>query len=144
MIAGVGLDLVEVSRMEKSLKNPRFIARVFGDSEQKLFLGNHRTERAAANFAAKEAFGKALGSGIAGFSLREVEVLRGEKGEPYLALHGRAKELAQLRGLRFFLSLTHTAEYAQAIVIAETDFRGGNGYDYLDGGTDEKRRTACQ
>lgn len=115
----VGIDLVEVERIQKSLENPRFLTRVFGLAEQALFCGapQRQWERAAANFAAKEAFAKALGTGIRGFSLTEVETLRRESGEPYLSLSGKAAELA--KGLRFSVSLTHVKEYAQAIVIAE-------------------------
>lgn len=113
----VGIDLVKISRMEKSLQNPRFRTRVFGLSEQKLFECPRGAERAAANFAAKEAFSKALGTGIRGFVLSEVEVLRNELGAPYLVLSGRAKQLAEESGLSFSVSLTHTGEYAEAIVI---------------------------
>ncbi len=115
---GVGIDLIEVARIKNSMENPRFIARIFGKEEQKLFTGAHAAERAAANYAAKEAFGKALGTGISGFSLCEVEVLRDERGAPYLSLSGKAAEIAGERSLRFLCSLTHTADYAQAIVIA--------------------------
>lgn len=114
----VGTDLVEISRIKQSLENPRFMTRVFGVSEQALFQCPRGAERAAANFAAKEAFGKALGTGIRGFSLREVETLRDASGAPYLLLSGRAREIAEQRGLRLSVSLTHTREYAQAVVIA--------------------------
>lgn len=114
----VGIDLIEVGRIKKSMENPRFTARVFSKEEQELFTGAHAFERAAANYAAKEAFGKALGTGIAGFSLYEVAVLRDALGAPYLSLSGKAAEIAAERGLRFLCSLTHTAEYAQAIVIS--------------------------
>ena len=113
----VGIDLIEVARIEKSLQNPRFLTRVFGDSEQLLIIGAHRAERAAANFAAKEAFGKALGTGVRGFTLREVETLRDGQGAPYLHLSGKAAQEARERNLRFCVSLTHAGGYAQAIVI---------------------------
>ena len=125
----VGIDLVEIRRIAKSMENPRFLTRVFGLSERELFCGRRGAERAAANFAAKEAFGKALGTGVRGFALAEVETLRDGQGAPYLKLSGRAAALAKARGLRFSVSLAHTKEYAQAIVIAcaadETDAKGG-------------------
>ena len=113
-----GIDLVEVGRVRKSLENPRFLERVYGPRERELLAcpEPHRSQRAAANFAAKEAFSKAMGTGICGFELSEVEVLRGSRGEPYLSLSGAAAELAA--GLELSVSLTHTSEYAQAIVIA--------------------------
>lgn len=134
----VGIDLVEISRIEKSIQNPRFRTRVFGPSEQKLLNSPRAAERAAANFAAKEAFSKALGTGICGFSLSEVEVLRNEQGAPYLALSGRAKVLAEEQGLSFAVSLTHTGEYAEAVVIGycrDEDIGRENHAD-LDNGTD--------
>lgn len=154
----VGIDLVEIERIRKSMKNPRFITRVFGNLEQRLFTGANAYGRAGASFAAKEAFAKAIGTGIRGFSLCEVEVLRNELGAPYLRLSGRARKIAQQRELQFSVSLTHTKRYAQAIVIAykNSDFKENAAsvssvfeqqgtentgkvrqYDYLDNRTDE-------
>lgn len=115
---GVGIDLIEVARIRESMENPRFVSRVFGKEEQKLFVGAHAAERAAANYAAKEAFSKALGTGIVGFSLYEVEVLRDARGAPYLQFSGKAAELVRERKLRFLCSLTHTTDHAEAIVIS--------------------------
>ncbi len=77
-----------------------------------------RPETIAANFAAKEAFAKALGTGVRGFSLGEVSVLRDRLGAPYFLLSGRAKQLAEERGLAFSVSLTHTDALAAAFVVA--------------------------
>lgn len=119
-----GIDLVEVARIQQSAeKNPRFVTRVFGDLEQELFQGASRYQRMAANFAAKEAFSKALGTGLRGFRLTEVQVLRDEWGAPFFQLNGAAAEKA--RGLCFSVSLTHTREYAQAFVLAEETEKGG-------------------
>lgn len=112
-----GIDLVEISRIQQSLKNPRFLTRVFSENEIRLFENSgHATQSFAANFAAKEAFSKSLGTGIRGFKLTEVEILRDEYGAPILQLYGQAKEKA--KGLLFTISLTHTEHYASAIVIA--------------------------
>lgn len=121
-----GIDLVETERMRMSIeKNAHFLMRFFGEEERKLFecgtrtsgrYSNHLIERISANFAAKEAFAKALGTGVRGFSLKEVQALRGENGEPYLYLTGEAKKRA--KGYTFALSLTHTREYAAAVVVA--------------------------
>ena len=72
----------------------------------------------AANWAAKEAFSKALGTGVRGFGLSEVSVLRNEAGAPYFLLTGNAHKLAEQRGLTFSLSLSHTDGLALAFVIA--------------------------
>ncbi len=117
MIAGIGIDLVEIAAIEKSISSQRFLTRFFGTSEQELFTGAHRVERIAAHFAAKEAFAKAMGTGFRDFALSEVEVLRDERGAPYFKLSGNAKALAQ--GKKLFVSLTHTKQSAQAIVVAE-------------------------
>lgn len=112
-----GIDLVEISRIQKSMENPRFLTRVFSEEELEYFQqkGAHKIESAAANFAAKEAFSKALGTGVRGFSLREVSVLRDKLGAPFLSLSKKAAQLAQ--GYEISLSLTHTAHYASAVVI---------------------------
>lgn len=118
---GIGIDLTEVARIKKSMENPRFLSRFFGKEERALFVGAHAAERAAAHFAAKEAFGKAMGIGIRGFSLAEVQVLRDERGAPYLSFSGSAAQIVKERGLSFFCSITHTAQYAQAIVVAQEE-----------------------
>ncbi len=118
----VGVDMVEIARIEKSLKQKGFFQRVFGTAEQDLLLqrgypDSHRAlETAAASFCAKEAFAKAIKTGIRGFSLSEVELLRDSSGAPYLSLSGRAKVLAE--GYTFSVSISHTREYAIATVLA--------------------------
>lgn len=114
-----GIDLVLIKRIEKSIEqNADFLMRFFGDEERKLFDIKNPFPRIAANFAAKEAFSKAMQTGIVGFSLNEVQALRGENGAPYLYLTGKAEELAKKSGYTFSLSLSHTDEYATAIVVA--------------------------
>lgn len=114
-----GIDLVEISRIRNSLRNPRFLTRVFSSDEQEFLLAKKdMAASAAANFAAKEAFSKALGTGVRRFELAEVSVLRDDLGAPYLKLEGKAKEIAQKQNLCFSVSLTHTKEYASAVVVA--------------------------
>lgn len=113
----IGIDMLEIDRIKKSAINPRFLSRVFGEQELDLYRGRGCPPSfLAANFCAKEAFSKALGTGIRGFELKEVQLLRGELGEPYLELSGKAKELAE--NLSFEVSVSHTRENAIAIVIA--------------------------
>ncbi len=120
-IAGIGVDLVRIARIQKSLAQPRFLERLYGERERELLTASARpAERAAANFAAKEAFGKALGTGLwREFSPCEVEALRDENGAPYFVLTGRAAALMDARGLTAHLSLTHEGEYAAAFVVLE-------------------------
>ncbi len=121
----VGVDLVEINRIEKSLKNPRFCKRVLGENEYlQLMMRGFPVQSVAASFCAKEAFSKAMGTGVRGFELNEVELLREENGRPYLKLSGFAERMAKERRLEFAVSVTHTKEYAQAVVVAEQ--RGQN------------------
>jgi holo-[acyl-carrier-protein] synthase len=116
----VGIDLVEINRIEKSIKNPRFCSRVLGKTEySQLEMRGFPVQSIAASFSAKEAFSKALGTGLRGFSMDEVELLRGVDGRPSLSLSGRALEIADSHNLRFSVSVTHTRLYAAAVVIGE-------------------------
>ena len=114
-----GIDLVEISRIEKAMENPRFLEKYFGKNElEELKQKNYKSESVAAAFAAKEAFSKVVKTGLSAFLLCEVELLHEQSGAPYLKLSGKAKELA--KGLNFTVSITHTKELAQAIVIGYT------------------------
>jgi holo-[acyl-carrier-protein] synthase len=120
----VGIDLVEINRIEKSNKNPRFCSRILGVTEySQLKMRGFPLQSVAASFCAKEAFSKALGTGLRGFSLDEVELLRGSDGKPSLSLSGRALKIAQVCKLRFSVSVTHTREYAAAVVIGQEEER---------------------
>ena len=122
MIFGIGTDLCDAGRMEKSLTRQSFVNHVFSPQEQdqlNTLHGKHRAESAAANFAAKEAFLKACGTGLAGFALNEIAALRDERGAPYLAFSGRAAEFMETNHLSAHLSLTHEADLAAAFVVLE-------------------------
>lgn len=124
MILGSGLDLLEIDRIKAVMKrHPEFLDRFFSEAERTYFESRKGSlSVVAANFAGKEAFSKALGSGIRGFSLKEVELLRDQAGAPYLRLSGKAKEKAESRGIqRFHVSLSHSRDCAAAVVIAEAD-----------------------
>lgn len=120
MIIGVGIDLTRISRIEESLKKPGFEDKFFSVRERVMFAkrGN-RAETIAANFAAKEAFGKAMGTGLSGFKWQELSVLRTEIGAPYLAYEGSLSELVDQRKWRAHVSLTHEDNFASAYVIIE-------------------------
>jgi holo-[acyl-carrier protein] synthase len=118
MTTSVGLDLLDVERLERALqRRPRLAQRLFTDGELA-----HAGARArpgphlAARFAAKEAAVKALGGGAV--PLREIEVEGGGREAPRLRLHGRAAMLAQERGVELQVSLTHSHNVAAAAVLA--------------------------
>lgn len=121
MIYGIGIDIVEIERIEKAIENPRFLKRYFSEEEIKYFNSQkHAAQSVAANFAAKEAFSKAIGTGIRGFSLVEVEILRDDLGKPYIALSGDAENITNDMGiLGLFVSISHSEQYAVAQVLAE-------------------------
>jgi holo-[acyl-carrier protein] synthase len=126
-IVGVGVDAVDVARFRRVLeRRPSFARRCFTDSEQADAGGSADVAQSlAARFAAKEAVMKALGTGIGGFALTDVEVCRttgkgATRHAPFLRLHGSAAEIAGARGAgSFHLSLTHTDGVAIAFVVAE-------------------------
>jgi holo-[acyl-carrier protein] synthase len=127
-IAGTGIDIIEVARIERALSRPltgeRFRARVFTAAEIEYCesRGRPRYQSYAARFAAKEAVMKAMGTGWnrnVGWS--EIEVMRERGKAPTIALSGKAAAYARRRNIaRFHLSITHTREHAAAHVIAES------------------------
>jgi holo-[acyl-carrier protein] synthase len=125
VIAGIGIDLVDIARVEKLLdaKGDRALRRLFTTDELEYALARARpAQHLAARLAAKEAAFKALaGNSLArGIGWREIEVVRGEH-YPTLSLHGRAADRAAELGVSSILvSLTHTATTAGAVVVLET------------------------
>jgi holo-[acyl-carrier protein] synthase len=124
MVIGVGTDLMENARIERSIVRfgEAFLKRVFTPGEVAYCRAKRNfAESFAARFAAKEAGAKALGTGISrGVSWREFEVRRKPGQRPELYLSGRAQEIAQALGVkRLSLSLTHSRDFAMAVVIAE-------------------------
>ena len=115
----VGVDIIEIGRVAQALERwgGRFLAHVY-TADEVAFCGA-RVGELAARFAAKEAISKALGTGLAGISWREMEVLPDGRGKPLVRLHGRAAARAQALGLsEFAVSLSHSREYAVASVVA--------------------------
>lgn len=117
----VGIDLIEIERIEKSMKTPDFLAKVFSPAELKFFSEKRfAPQTIAANFCVKEAFAKAMGTGVRGFSLNEITVLRDVLGAPFIMTEGKAKELVKSRKYKLSVSISHTDKYATAVVIAES------------------------
>ena len=116
----VGLDLVEIGRIRQAMRRDRFCREILGGEEyRQLESRGFPPQSVAASFSAKEAFSKAIGTGVRGFSLADVELLRQENGKPYLRLQERAKTTAEKAGFTVFsVSVTHTREYAAVVVLA--------------------------
>ena len=124
MILGIGVDLVEVARIEQSIARHEdaFLQRVFtADEIAYCAKMNSPAPHYAARFAAKEAVSKAFGTGIgADIGLLDIEVRRDESGKPSIVLHGGGGDFAKARGVRaIHLSLSHTAAHAVAQVVIE-------------------------
>lgn len=114
----VGIDLVYVPRIAALLKKGPFLKRFFTDQERDYFDRRSSPAVVAGNFAVKEAFSKALGTGIRDFALKDIEVLRDEMGKPLIHLHGKLEE----RSFRLLeCSISHDGDYATAIVIMEEE-----------------------
>lgn len=125
MIVGIGIDAVEIDRIEELLARfgERAEGRLFTPRELELAgSGLRRRETLAARFAAKEAAMKALGAGLGqGVAFAEIEVDRLPSGAPLLRFTGGAAARAELLGAtRRHVSLTHTATTASAIVLLES------------------------
>jgi len=124
MIFGVGIDLVNIPRMEAVLKRwgERFVNRVFtGQEARTCYPRVHPAASFALRFAAKEAFSKAIGLGMRkGIRWRDIEVFHLPEGRPTLKLKGRSFETCSEKGItRIHLSLSDEGEYAAAVVILE-------------------------
>jgi len=122
LIAGIGIDVVNIHRMEKWRNNPVILERFFDPEELKTALekGNNANSSLAARFAAKEAFGKALGTGFAGIALKDIRVKNRQNGQPELIVSGTALAAMENNGAkRIHLSLTHERDYAVAMVVLE-------------------------
>lgn len=121
---GLGIDLCEVARIEKTLtKSDAFLRRFFSPEERAYLEQRHAmaAQSAAAMFAAKEAFLKALGRGIdGGIPLADVGVTHGADGRPAYRLTGAAERaMAELGATVALLSLTHEAGLAAAVCVLE-------------------------
>ena len=117
-----GVDLIEIDRFTSAYRRyeGRLLQRLFTSTE----LQENRANMAslAARFAAKEAVAKAFGTGIGKITWHEIEICRGNLGEPVLCLHGTAQRMAEELGIRqWALSLSHSQNHAIAFVVAIGD-----------------------
>jgi len=126
MTLGVGIDIIEVARIQASYERfgERFLQRILHPAEIGYCL-SHKNPAPfiAARFAAKEAISKAFGTGI-GVSLgwQDMEVCRKKSGEPYVVLHEKGQGLLRERRARVpLISLSHTQTYAAAMAVLEGD-----------------------
>jgi holo-[acyl-carrier protein] synthase len=124
LIYGIGTDIIEVYRIEKSIsKNKALKQKLFTGSEQKYCESKKAVtfQCYAARFAAKEAFFKALGTGYRyGLKFNEIEIINDELGKPTINPLGKTKEFIVKNKIKaIHLSLSHVKATATAVVILE-------------------------
>lgn len=122
MIYGIGTDIVKVDRIKKWLQDGKMVQRFFNPAEMNSCASMQASaEHYAARFAAKEAFGKAIGTGLSEFRLQDVFVKNDEFGKPELILQNEAADLLKKKcgNAKIHISLSHEKEYALAYLIIE-------------------------
>tara|TARA_A100000164_G_scaffold125041_1_gene110960 strand:+ start:174 stop:551 length:378 start_codon:yes stop_codon:yes gene_type:complete len=124
MIFGIGTDLIKITRIKNINSLEKFALKILSENELDLFnsLSNDKkVSFISKQFAGKEAFSKALGTGIsAGIRFKEIEILRDEKGKPiFTAINSLKSFMLNLGITRTHISITDEREYAMAFAILE-------------------------
>lgn len=116
MISGIGVDIVEIGRIREAVEEygDKFLARIFTSREISYCMKRNklRYPELAVRFAAKEAYSKAIGTGMRGIRWRQIEVVNNSKGKPHIAISGVIDEATHI-------SLSHSKDYAIAQVVIE-------------------------
>ena len=122
-IIGAGVDIVENSRMKKSITNNSFLNRVFTNKEILISKKiKNKTSYFAKRFAAKEAFVKSLGTGFRdGLSLKDISIINDKLGKPSFFINKKIKKIIKKRfkinSFNFFLSISDEKKYSIAFVV---------------------------
>jgi holo-[acyl-carrier protein] synthase len=122
LIAGIGVDIVQIRRMRHWRAIPGLLERYFHPQELATALsrGEGADHSLAGRFAAKEAFGKALGTGLEGMVLKDIMVVNQGNGRPELQVFDTARSALKKNGAdKIHLSLTHDQDNAVAMVVLE-------------------------
>lgn len=119
MIVGIGIDVIEILRIEKVFKEQKKLKKIFTEEEIRYSFSNKEPYlHLAARFCAKEAYYKCIGKGTIHFN--EIETRRMENGKPYIVLYGKTKESWDEAGSpNIYVSLSHSKTVATALVILE-------------------------
>lgn len=130
MILGIGIDSIEIQRIEKVFTTDKRRHRIFTGREIRDSQKNRGYSSLAARFAAKEAFAKALGTGIRGITFKEIEVLKTDLGKPYFneeKLIPHLERVFNKMNFKLHLSMSHDEGRAYAmVIIEEADVRDEN------------------
>ncbi len=119
IIVGCGIDIIEIKRIAKALKKPRFSSKIYTQKERQSLEGRHPRSWAV-RFAAKEAVMKAMGCGWRqGVAFTDIEIMQDTWGKPIIKLRGKAEQIADEQGIsQIHISLTHDKISAIAYAIA--------------------------
>jgi holo-[acyl-carrier-protein] synthase len=122
MIRGIGTDIVEIDRISNAIKKEFFLKKAFNDSEIDMAVGRKKDSFLAGNFATKEAFVKALGTGFRGIEFKDLAVLRDELGKPFIKIcNNLNRHLQGIDENKIHVSISNTDSLAIAMVVIETD-----------------------
>ena len=125
-ILGIGVDIIENKRIEKSIKNRNFIKRIYSSKEltesDKI---NNKVAFFSKRFAAKEAFSKAIGTGFRmNLNFKDIEVVNDKKGKPYYVKNKKITKIIQknfkIKNFKCFLSISDEKNYSTAFAIIQT------------------------
>ena len=124
MVVGLGVDIVQNDRIQGIIDKwgEKFLAKIFTKTELD-FINRHeqKLQRYASNYAVKEAFVKALGTGFRnGIKFHNIQVRRDELGKPFIELMGSTKSFAEQKGInKIHTTISHEKDYSVAVVIFE-------------------------
>jgi len=123
MIIGIGTDIVKIDRIAKIIKRtPNFITGAFTEEEIRYFgVKKNNPETIAGAFAAKEALSKALGTGVRGFGLKDIELRHDDLGKPCIYVSDCIKETFGLEKCKIHASISHSSENVVAFVVIEEE-----------------------
>ena len=125
-ILGIGVDIIENKRIKKSIKNIKFINRIYSSKELKLStLSINKTSFFSKRFAAKESFAKAMGTGIRNnLNFKDIEVINDKLGKPYYSKSNKINQIVKkkfkVKNFNCFLSISDEKEYSTAFTIIQS------------------------
>ena len=120
MIVGIGNDIIEIERIEKSISKEGFKNKIYTQRELKnIEKRGNRTETYAGIFSAKEAISKAIGTGVREFSLTDLEILNDDLGKPYVVVSEKLDKILKTKkeDYQIEISISHSRKYATAMAI---------------------------
>ena len=120
MIVGIGNDIIEIERIEKAISKEGFKNKIYTQRELKnIEKRGNRTETYAGIFSAKEAISKAIGTGVRGFSLTDLEILNDDLGKPYVVVSEKLDKIIKSKkeDYQIEISISHSKKYAIAMAI---------------------------